>query len=302
MNPTTLRERLVGLLSFPVTPFDSAGGVDIPRFQRHVEHQLSTGAKGLFVGCGTGEGFSLDLDEHRRVVAAAVEVAGGKRPVIAGVGYGYRLAIEMAQAADVAGADGLLALPPYLIGASQKGLHDYYRDIAQSVDIGVIVYQRGKTVLQPPTVRALGEIPNVIGLKDGIGNLEALAMIRTECGGSISLMNGMPTAELTAAAFRAIGVTSYSSAVLNFAPEIAMAFYQAITDDNVKVTDELLRGFFMPFARLRDEQPGYAVSLVKAGINIRSESVGDPRPPLLRPEESHLKRLETLIAGGLELV
>lgn len=303
MEPIELRARLTGLMSFPVTPFDSNGQLDLQRFREHVQSQLETPATGIFAACGTGEMFSLTPAEHRSVVEAAVqEVKDTGKPVIAGVGYGTAIALQMAESAEAAGADGVLVLPPYLVTAEQDGLFEHYRRIAAAVNIGIIPYQRDNGLLTPQSVRRLAEIPNVVGLKDGHGDADLLTRVRLATEGRIALMNGMPTAELTSMAFRACGVESYSSAVLNFVPEIAAAYFEAFSSGDLQATDRLLNGFFRPFVELRDVRAGYAVALVKAGINIRGAPVGDVRPPLVSPSPEHLARLEEIIDQGLDLV
>lgn len=302
MKLDELQSHLTGLMSFPVTPFDAAGELDLPRFREHFREQLASEASALFVACGTGELFSLGPDEHQDVVRAAVQEAAGAKPVVAGVGYGWGLASEMAQAAQRAGADAVLVLPPYLVQAEQEGLYAHYRRIAEAVSIGIIPYQRANGVLAPETVARLSTLPNLVALKDGHGDVDLLTRVRLATDGQLPLMNGMPTAELSSYAFRACGVGSYSSAVLNFVPELATAYYRAFVARDAETTDRLLRGFFKPLVELRDKRPGYAVALIKAGVNARRASVGAVRPPLLPPTEEHQERLEKIIADGLGLL
>lgn len=302
MDMQAIRENLTGLLSFPLTPFGPGGELDLPRFREHVHYQLETDAKAVFVVCGTGEFVSLGFEEHRSLIEAAVAEAAGDKPVFAGVGYGWSLGVQMTQAAERAGADGVLVLPPYLVKGGQEGLYQHYRRIAEATSLAVIMYQRDTAVFAPETVRRLAEVHNVIGLKDALGDTDHLTRIRIACEDGISLMNGMPTAEMTALAYQACGVASYSSAVLNFVPEIANAFFRAVGAEETEVTDRLLAGFFIPFVELRDEREGYAVSLVKSGVNLRGKPVGDPRAPLQRPDEQHLERLAKLIDRGLQLI
>lgn len=302
MDLDDLRSRLVGLMSFPVTPFGTDGEVDLGRFRAHVRMQLDTPARGVFAACGTGELFSLTLGEQQAVVEAAVQESGGVKPVIAGVAYGTALAIEMAQAAEAVGADAVLVLPPYLVKADQDGLYTHYAKIAASVKIGVIPYQRDNAVLSTETAVRLADIRNVIGLKDGVGDTDQLTRLRIALEGRLALMNGMPTAELTCLSFQACGVQSYSSAVLNFVPEVAVRFHEAYVAGDAVVMDRLIAGFFRPFVELRDERAGYAVSLIKAGINIRAASVGEVRPPLPAPHRAHQERLAEIIERGLALV
>lgn len=302
MELDELKGQLSGLMSFPVTPFDAAGEVDLDRFRQHVRYQLDAGVNALFVACGTGEMFSLGSDEHRDVVRAAVEETNGEKPIVAGVGYGATVASSMAVAAQEAGADAVLVLPPYLVKSEQAGLFAHYEQIATAVSIGIIPYQRDNAIIAPDTARRLADLPNVVAIKDGAGSTDNVVRIRIATDGQLPLMNGMPTAELSSYAYKACGVQSYSSAVLNFVPEIALAFYRAFQVDDTRTTDALLTGFFAPLVELRDEVAGYAVALVKAGVTLRQESVGDVRPPLVPPTESHRERLEQLIKDGLALV
>src|SRR5215510_9385700 len=222
-----LAGQLQGLLSFPVTPFTPANEIDLPRFREHIQYMADQNPAGLFVCGGTGEFYSLNLAEYRALVRAAVEEASGRLPIVAGVGYGTRLALDFAQAAEEAGADGLMVMPPYLVVAEQEGLYQHYRALAAATRLSIILYQRDNAIFAPATVRRLAEIPNVVGFKDGHGDMERLLRIRLAAGQRLTMLNGMPTAELSVPAFAGVGVGSYSSAVFNFVPEIAQAFYKA---------------------------------------------------------------------------
>lgn len=299
MQPDQLQDRLDGMMSFPITPFDGDGGVDVPRFREHIEYQASTVAAALFVACGTGELFSLAPAEVRTVTAEAAAAVGGSKPIVVGVGYGAAVGAQMAADAQEDGADGLLVFPPYLVKGGQEGLYRYYEHIAAASDLGVIIYQRGDVRLTPDTLQRLAELPNVIAFKDGVGDVDLVTRLRLACGGQLRFMNGLPTAELAVQAYRAAGVASYSSAVLNFVPEIASAFYAAVEDDDQTTVDRILGEFFVPFIELRDQVPGYAVALVKAAVGLRHGSVGGPRPPLVAPTDGHLDELSKIIDRGL---
>lgn len=303
LSPSQLKAAVSGLLSFPVTPFGPDGAPDLPRYREHIRFLLSHRPGALFVCGGTGEFFSLTLGEYRDLVQAAVaESQGSGVPIIAGVGYGTAMAREFARAAQEAGADGIMLMPPYLIVPEQEGLLAHCREVAAAVDIGVVLYQRDNAVFHPETVAALSGAPNIVGFKDGHGEMERLIRIRQAVGDRMFFINGMPTAELSAPAFLGAGVRDYSSAVFNFVPEISRAYYEALTAGAQKRVQELLDGFYLPFARLRDRVRGYAVSLVKAGVSLRLGDVGGARPPLVNPSDAHLKELEAIIAQGLALV
>ncbi|MBL1086421.1 5-dehydro-4-deoxyglucarate dehydratase [Streptomyces actinomycinicus] len=309
MTPAPLAARLRepgGPLFFPVTACGPDGSLDLDVYRTHVRRGVAAGAAAVFACCGTGEFHALLPEEFEACVRVAVEAAGGRVPVVAGAGYGTALAVRYARLAADAGADGLLAMPPYLVLAGQEGLLRHYREIAAATALPVIVYQRDNAVLTPRTVVELARTEGVIGLKDGLGDLDlmqrTISAVRTEAPGGFLYFNGLPTAEQTQLAYRALGVTLYSSAVFCFAPEIALAFHRALETSDLPTAHRLLDGFYRPFAELRAQGHGYAVSLVKAGVRLRGLDVGEVRPPLREPSDDHVKQLAQLIERGHALL
>ncbi|MDX2598331.1 5-dehydro-4-deoxyglucarate dehydratase [Streptomyces sp. WI03-4A] len=309
MTPAPLAARFrdpSGPLFFPVTAYGPDGTVDLDVYRAHVRRGVADGAAAVFACCGTGEFHALLPEEFEACVRAAVEAAGGRVPVVAGAGYGTALAVRYARLAEDAGADGLLAMPPYLVQAPQEGLLRHYREIAAATALPVIVYQRDNAVLTPATAVALARTDGVIGVKDGLGDLDLMqrivSAVRTEAPGDFLYFNGLPTAEQTQLAYRALGITLYSSAVFCFAPGIAVAFHRALADGDQDTVRRLLDGFYRPFVELRAQGRGYAVSLVKAGVRLRGLDVGEVRPPLHEPSEDHVERLARLIERGHALL
>lgn len=308
--PGTLAARLDGLLFFPVTAFGPDGALDLDVFRAHVRAGLDAGAGAVFACCGTGEFHALTPEEFRECVAAAVEETRGRVPVVAGAGYGTALACRFASLAEEAGADGLLAMPPYLVLPSQEGLLRHYETLAAATSLDVIVYQRDNAVFAPSTVARLARVPGIVGLKDGLGDLDLLqriiSAVRTEVppetASAFRWFNGLPTAEQTCLAYRSLGVDLYSSAVFCFAPEIALAFNRALAGGDDARVALLLDGFFRPLVELRDRGRGYAVSLVKAGVRLRGPDVGEVRPPLSEPSAEHVRELGELVERGLALI
>ncbi|WP_329331057.1 5-dehydro-4-deoxyglucarate dehydratase [Streptomyces luteogriseus] len=295
-----------GPLFFPVTAYGPDGSVDLDTYRTHVGRGVEAGAAAVFACCGTGEFHALTPEEFEACVRAAVEAADGRVPVVAGAGYGTALAVRYARLAEAAGADGLLAMPPYLVVAGQEGLLRHYREVAAATALPVIVYQRDNAVFTPETVVALARTDGIIGLKDGLGDLDlmqrVISAVRTEAPGDFLYFNGLPTAEQTQLAYRALGVTLYSSAVFCFAPEIALAFHQALRTGDDATVDKLLDGFYRPFVELRAQGRGYAVALVKAGVRLRGLDVGEVRPPLHEPAGDHVKQLAEVIERGHALL
>lgn len=293
-----------GVLSFPLTSFHDDGTLDPDGFRAHVAAQIATGPGALFPACGTGEFFSLDEDEYRQVVTIAVEEAGGRLPVVAGIGYGWAQAVRFARIAEEAGADALLVLPHYLVAAPQDGLVAQLEQIAARTRLPLIAYQRGQVAFGVDALRRLAEIPGVIGLKDGHSDLDRLQRLTLAAPEGFLFFNGASTAEIQARAYATVGVPAYSSAVHAFAPEIANAFFTALRDgdEGDGTVGKLLRDFYVPLVELRDRVPGYAVSLVKAAARLRGRPVGPVRAPLTDPSAADLADLERLLASGLDLV
>jgi len=294
-----------GVLFFPVTPFDEADRVDRELLAQHVSAGVEAGAVGVFAACGTGEFHALSAEESAVVVAASAAAVAGRVPVLAGTGGPLGHARQVARAAADAGADGLLVMPPYLVGAPQAGLIAYVEAIAQASELPLVVYHRANASLTEATVERLVELPQVVGIKDGVGDvalMQRFVLAAARAGRSLQFFNGLLTAELSQAAYRAIGVPLYSSAVFAAAPDIAMAFYAAYRDGDEARQRALLDGFYVPLVRLRDETPGFAVSLVKAGVRLAGLPVGPVRAPLTDPSPEQEARLADIIARGRELL
>jgi 5-dehydro-4-deoxyglucarate dehydratase len=291
-----------GVLSFPLTSFHDDGSLDLDGFRAHVTAQLATGPGAVFPACGTGEFFSLDEEEYGQVVAVAVEAAGGRVPVVAGIGYGWAQAVRFARIAEEAGADALLVLPHYLVAAPQDGLVAQLEHIAARTRLPLIAYQRGQVAFGLDAFRRITGIPGVIGLKDGHSDPDRLQRLTLTAPEGFLFFNGAATAEVQARAYAAVGVPAYSSAVHAFAPEIANAFFAALRDGDDGTVDKLLRDFYVPLVALRDRVPGYAVSLVKAAARLRGRPVGPVRAPLTDPSAGDLADLKDLLAAGLDLV
>src|SRR5690242_5165109 len=198
-----------GVLFFPVTPFASEDSIDLPILAEHVRRGVAAGAGGVFVACGTGEFHALGPAEFASAVRTAVEVVAGRVPVFAGAGGVLPIAREYARAARDAGADGLLLMPPYLAQGPASGLVAYVRQVAAATDLPLIVYQRGTARFDVPSALEVARIPQVVGFKDGTGDLASLAAIvaavradKRTGGERFQFFNGMPTAEAFVPAYR----------------------------------------------------------------------------------------------------
>jgi 5-dehydro-4-deoxyglucarate dehydratase len=299
MNPQELKQTLShGLLSFPITDFDAQGEFRPSTYAQRLEWLAPYGATALFAAGGTGEFFSLTHEEYSQVIKTAVDTCAGKVPILAGAGGPTRSAIAFAQEAQRLGAKGILLLPHYLTEAGQDGLIAHVEAVCKSVDIGVVVYNRAQCRLTPASLAILADrCPNLIGFKDGLGDIELMMQIWRRMGDRFSYLGGLPTAEVYAAAYKALGVPVYSSAVFNFLPKLAMDFYHAIAADDHVAQNRMMDEFFLPYLEIRNRKPGYAVSIVKAGARLVGYDGGPVRTPLTDLTAEECDMLHKLIVA-----
>ena len=221
-SPTDLAAQLKsGLLSFPVTHFTDDLQFDEEGYRKHLAWLAEYPVAGLFAAGGTGEGFSLTFEETDRVLRTAVEEVAGTVPVLAPATGSTANAVAQAKAAEAAGADGLLLMPPYLTEASQAGLVEHVSQVCAATDLGVVVYSRANAVLRDEAVATLADRnPTLIGFKDGVGNIEQMTRIYARVGDRLTYVGGLPTAETFALPLLQLGVSTYSSALFNFAARV----------------------------------------------------------------------------------
>ena len=297
LPPQELANRLTsGLLSFPVTHFDADLRFDERGYREHLAWQSGFDVAGLFAGGGTGEGFSLTTQELDRVVRTAVDAIGGRVPVIASATGGTAQAVAQARAAEEAGADGVLLLPPYLTEASQAGLVEHVSAVCSATRLGVIAYSRANAVLAHTTVAQLADRnPTLIGLKDGVGDIERMTRTYATVGDRLIYIGGLPTAETFALPLLQLGVSTYSSALFNFLPEFALGFFADVRAQDRTAVYRKLTEFVLPYLDIRDRGKGYAVSIVKAGLRAVGRDAGPVRPPLVDLTEAEQAELAALI-------
>ena len=295
-----------GILFFPVTPFDAGDRVDEDLLRTHISTTLEHSPGGVFPACGTGEFHALSTDEVARVVRIATETVGGRVPVVAGSGGPLGHATAVAKTAADAGADALLVLPPYLVGGPQPGLVAYVEAVAAASDLPVVIYHRGNAQYSVDSVRRLAGNPKVVGFKDGVGDVglaqQIVRAVAEEGRDDFAFFNGLLTAELTQGAYRGIGIPLYSSAAFAMIPEVANAYYRAYIEGDEARRTALLDGFYSPLVRLRDETPGFGVSLIKTGLRLRGLPVGSVRAPLVDPSPEQEARLAGILEAGRALL
>jgi 5-dehydro-4-deoxyglucarate dehydratase len=299
LSPEQLQPRLKGVFGFPITPFRADGSLNLDALRRHVGWMAGTGVSNVFVCAGTGEYSALALEEYREAVGVAVKEVAGRVPVLAGVGFSAALACQFAREAERAGVDGILVLPPYLITPEQEGLYRHYRQVIESVGVAVLLYHRDNALFAPDTVQRLAELPNLVGFKDGHGNLEQFTRIRLAIGDRLAWINGMPTAEMTFPAFHACGAIAFTSATSNFIPHVTLRFYRAVVAGDRATADAILATVIEPLCRIRDRKRGYAISYIKAAVTLMGrlgpDGAGPVRPPVVELSPAEVEELRGLL-------
>ena len=298
-SPTDLAAQLKsGLLSFPVTHFHDDLSFDEAGYRKHLAWLAEYPVAGLFAAGGTGEGFSLTNEEIDTVVRTAVAEVAGAVPVLAPATGSTANAIAHAKAAEEAGADGILLMPPYLTEAGQEGLVEHVTAVCGATGLGVVVYSRANAVLKDVSVAAAADRnPTLIGFKDGVGNIEQMTRTYALVGDRLTYVGGLPTAETFALPLLQLGVSTYSSALFNFMPQWAIDFYDAVRAQDRDEVYRRLNEFVIPYLDIRDRTQGYAVSIVKAGLAAVDRPAGPVRPPLTDLAASEVDELRELIAA-----
>ncbi len=271
--------RLRGVFGFPVTPFKPDLSLDLEALERNVAAMVCHPFCALVAAGGTGELYSLTPQEVEAVVASSVKAAAGKMPVVAGTGFNAVTGAEIAKRAAGAGAEMILALPPYYINAPEGGLFAYYEAIGKATDLPLMVYSRDWAVFSPDMVARLADrVPTLVAWKDGKGNIRNYQRIMEAVGDRLAWFGGL--GDDCVPGYFAIGVQAYTSSISNVAPKLSLALAEAGMAQNFGRLAELMRRYVNPFYALRERMKGYEVASVKEGMEMLGMTAGPVRPPL----------------------
>ncbi|HEX8654846.1 MAG TPA: 4-hydroxy-tetrahydrodipicolinate synthase [Allosphingosinicella sp.] len=276
-----------------VTPFRDEA-FDEGLFRDFVEWQISEGSHGL-VPCGTtGESATLDAGEHRQVVAACLDQAAGRVPVIAGCGSNdTRRAIALTRAAKELGAGAALHVPPYYNRPNQDGIYAHFAAIADAVDIPIVVYNvpaRTVTDISVETMGRLAEIPNVVAVKDATGDLARVSAHRLACRAGFAQLSGNDDVAL---GFMAMGGVGCISVTANVAPRLCSDFQERCLGGDWNGALDL-QDLLYPLhkALFSDASPGpvkYALS------RVRKDFPPNLRLPMTPPSEASRRAVDAAL-------
>jgi 5-dehydro-4-deoxyglucarate dehydratase len=285
MEPTELRKRLSGVIAFPITPFNNDLTLDLEGLRHNLSKLMEHSVCAVVAAGGTGEMYSLTAVEHLQVIKTTVEMAAGRVPVIAGVGFGQQLAVELAQAAAQAGADGILAFPPYYPQADDEGMFEYYRAIGQATGLGMFIYSRDWANFSAAMVERLTGISTLIAWKDGQGDIRRLQAIMNRIGDRLHWIGG--AGDDMVPAYYAIGIRTYTSSIATVAPRLSLKLHELAAAGRQDELMELMHRGVIQLYAMRARRKGYEVSTMKAMMDMVGLRGGPVRPPLVnvRPEE-----------------
>jgi 5-dehydro-4-deoxyglucarate dehydratase len=244
---------------------------------------------------GTGETYSLSVEEHETVTRTIVEEVGGKAPVIAGVGGSLPIALEQARRAAAAGADGILALPPYYPGAPEDGLAAYYKAIGAATPLGLLVYSRDWVNPTADFVsRLAAEVPTLVAWKDGQADLRRYQMIMNRVGDRLAWIGG--AGDDMVPGYYAIGIRTYTSSIATVAPKLSLALDRHAAAGEAAALGRLMRELVVPLYDFRARKKGYEVTVMKAAMDAVGLAGGAVRPPLPELKPAELDEVRSMMA------
>ena len=275
-----------------VTPFKANGEVDYDTFAKNIEFQIENKIDAIVVCGTTGEASTLTHEEHLDVIRYCVKCVNGRVPVVAGTGSNCtETAIYLSQEAEKAGVDGLLIVTPYYNKATQKGLYEHFKLIADAVKTPIILYNipgrtGGVNILPETVVRLCTEVENIVGVKDATGNISQVAKLMSIAGDKVDLYSGNDDQIVPLLSLGGKGVISVLS---NIAPkethDICAKFFEGDVEGSRKLQLSLLTLINLLFIEVNPIP-------VKKALQLMGMMGGTLRRPLTEMEEDNAAKLE----------
>lgn len=296
-----LRDRIRGVLGFPVTPFRPDLSLDLDALARNVDEMASHPFCALVAAGGTGELYSLTPEEVEQVVRVTVEAVNGRMPVVAGTGYNAPIAADIARRVERAGAECVLVLPPYYSGAPFEGLVDYYAAVGRATALPLMIYSRDWAVFTPAMVARVAErVPTLTFWKDGQGDARKYQRIMQTVGDRLAWLGGL--GDDCVPSYFSIGVQAYTSSISNIAPRVSLELAEAGVAGDFKRLDALMAKYVHPLYAFRERAKGYEVAAMKAAMEILGMPAGPVRPPLMNCTEKDLADLRVILEAYEDVV
>lgn len=294
MTQREFASSLRGVFGFPVTPFKNDLSLDLAALEKNVDEMARHPFCAMVAAGGTGEMYSMSVDEIEQVVATTVKAVNGRMPVVAGTGFNLPLGTEIARRAERAGAACVLALPPYYILAPENGLFAYYEAIGRATDLPLMVYSRDWVIFTPEMVAKLADrVPTLVAWKEGQGDVRRYQRIMNYNGDRLAWLGGL--GDDCVPGYFAVGVQAFTSSISNIAPELSLALADAGLQRDFARLDHLMERYVNPLYALRERARGYEVAMMKEAMEMLGMPAGPVRPPLMQSRAGDLEDLRRVI-------
>lgn len=277
-----------------VTPFTADDKVDYEALGKMIDFQIENETDAIIICGTTGESSTLTHDEHDECIRFAVEYVAGRVPVIAGTGSNSTAeAIRLSTHAEKVGADALLLVTPYYNKATQKGLIEHYKKIANSVKIPIIMYnvpsRTGVNILPETAVTLAKEVDNIVGIKEASGNIGQVARLAALADGCIDIYSGNDDQIVPLLSLGGIGVISVLS---NIAPKMTHDIVASYLNGDVETSRKLqLQAMDLNDVLFCEVNP----IPVKAALNMMGMCEGNLRSPLCEMSEAHKEQMKSAL-------
>lgn len=279
-----------------ITPFHEDGSVNYEVFAQQIDYQIENGTDAIIVCGTTGEAATLSHEEHLAVIRYCAKQVAGRIPVIAGTGSNCtETAVYLSTEAEKAGVDGLLVVTPYYNKATQKGLYNHFKTVADSVSLPIILYnvpsRTGLNIAPDTLIKLCRDVKNIVGVKEASGNISQVAKIMSMADGCVDLYSGNDDQIVPLLSLGGIGVISVLS---NVAPrqthDICQKFFEGDVAGSCKLQLEALPLVDALFCEVNPIP-------VKTAVNLQGREAGPMRMPLSEMEPEHIEILEAAMKG-----
>ena len=271
-----------------VTPFDRDGALDIEAGRRIAAHLVDNGLDSLVLAGTTGESPTTTLDEKLALLKAVKEEVGDRAKLIAGAGTNDTAAsIELARASAEAGADALLVVTPYYSKPSQEGLFQHFSAVAGATELPIMLYDippRSSIPIEADTIRRLAELPTIRAVKDAKGNMAESALLMHETG--LAWYSGDDPLNIP---WLSIGASGFVSVVGHAAPRALRELYTSFEEGDLARAREINATVLSPLIAAQGRLGG--ATMAKAALRLQGIEVGDPRLPVVAPDEQEIEAL-----------
>jgi 5-dehydro-4-deoxyglucarate dehydratase len=294
VNHKEFASRLRGVFGFPVTPFHQDLSLNLKGLARNVDEMAAFPFCAMVAAGGTGELYSLSIDEIEAVVRTTVEAVDGRMPVVAGTGFNTPMGVEIAKRVEKAGADSILVLPPYYSHAPFAGVLDFYESIGKATGLPLMIYSRDWAAFTPHQVERIADrVPTLACWKDGQGDVRKYQRIMHHLGDRLAWIGGL--GDDCVPGYFSIGVQAYTSSISNIAPKLSLDLAKAGMTHDPACLDKLMARYVQPLYAIRERHRGYEVAVMKDAMEMLGMPAGPVRPPLMNVLEHDVPDIRALM-------